>query len=183
MKKILVGLIILAFSSYLYADGGEIRPATKAEKVFTRTVLETIGKAVPQSFAGFKMVDATDPYEPEDMGVDAEKWPLNVGFYGTWVNEELEQAENEKIQQVAETTGDISKSPKMQSLMEKKGQIEKKMEQAAKNNDLDAIGRLSQELEALAKEVDKGYAPALNAIPSEDYYKVHAGIQVICPDR
>jgi hypothetical protein len=82
----------------LYADGGELRPATKAEKVFTRTVLETISGAVPESFAGFTRKDATEPYEPEDMGVDAEKWPLNVGFYGNWVNDELEVEANQKMQ-------------------------------------------------------------------------------------
>ncbi|NLD35674.1 MAG: hypothetical protein GX654_02280 [Desulfatiglans sp.] len=179
MKKILVGLIILAFSSYLYADGGEIRPATKAEKVFTRAVIETISGAVPESFAGFDRRDATEPYEPEDMGVGIEKWPLNVGFYGSWVNDELELEANEKMQQIADTvTGDISTSPKMQTLMKKKDEIAAKMEQAAKKNDLDAIGRLAQELEAVAKEINKGYAPAVNATPSEDYYKVHAGIQV-----
>lgn len=179
MKKILMSIILLATSCYLYADGGETRPATKAEKIFTRTVLETISGAVPESFAGFDRRDTTEPYEPEDMGVDIEKWPLNVGFYGNWVNDELELEANEKMQQIADTiTGDINTSPKMQALMEKKDQIEAKMEQAAKNNDLDAIGRLAKELEAVAKEIDKGYAPAVNAIPSDDYYKIHTGIRV-----
>lgn len=177
MKKFIVSLILLSSSCYLYADGDITRPATQAEKVYTRTVLETIIGAVPESFAGFTRRDATEPYEPEDLSEGAEKWPLHVDFYGSWLNEEMEQAANEKMQQIADTiSGDINKSPQMLALMKKKEQIEKKMEQAAKNNDLDAIGKLAQEFEAVAKEIDKGYAPAINAIPSEDY-KLSASIQ------
>ncbi len=179
MKKILMSLILLASSCYLYGDGGETRPATQAEKVYQRTVLETIRKAVPESFAGFKLVNATEPYEDEDMGVDAEKWPLGIHFNGTWVNETLEQEANQKMQQIADSmTGDIGKSPKMQALMEKKDQIEAKMEQAAQKNDLAAIEKLGKEFEAVAKEIDKGYAPAINAIPTDDYYKVGVSVGV-----
>jgi hypothetical protein len=178
MKKILMILILLAFSSYLYADGESLRPATQAEKIYTRTVLETIRKAVPESFAGFKLADTTEPYEPEDLGENADKHPLNVSFTGQWVNEVMEQAANEKMQQIADTIkNDISKSPQMLAKMKKKDEITAKMEQAAKNNDMATIGKLAQELEAIAKEIDKGYAPAINAIPAEDY-KVHVSVGV-----
>jgi hypothetical protein len=178
MKKIILILVLLAFSSYLYADGESLRPATQAEKVYTRTVLETIRKAVPESFAGFKLADATEPYEPEDVGENADKHPLNVSFTGQWVNEVMEQAANEKMQQIADTIkNDISKSPQMLANMKKKDEITAKMEKAAKNNDMAAIGKLAQEFEAISKEIDKGYAPAINAIPSEDY-KVHVSVGV-----
>jgi hypothetical protein len=178
MKKIILILVLLAFSNYLYADGESLRPATQAEKVYTRTVLETIRKAVPESFAGFKLADATEPYEPEDVGENADKHPLVVDFYGSWNNEEKELEATQKMQQIGDTTGDISKSPQMLAKMKKKDEITAKMEQAAKNNDLAAIGRLSTELQTIAQEIDKGYAPAINAIPSEDNYKVRTSISV-----
>jgi hypothetical protein len=178
MKKILMSLILLASSCYLYADGDITRPATQAEKVYTRTVLETIRKAVPESFAGFKLVGADEPYEPEDLSVGTEKNPLHVGFSGQWKNDEMEQAANEKMQQIADTiSGDINKSPQMLTKMKKKDEIAAKMDQAAKKNDIAAIGKLAQEFEAIAKEIDKLYAPAINAIPAEDY-KLHTSIEV-----
>jgi hypothetical protein len=179
MKIFILISLLLAFSTCLYADGGETRPATQAEKLYQRRVLETIREAMPESFAGFKLVNATEPYESEDMDAGTEKWPLGINFNGTWVNDTLQQEANQKMQEIADSmTGDIGKSPKMQALMKKKEQIEAKMEQAAKNNDIDAIGRLGQEFEAVAKEIDKGYAPAVNAIPTEDYYEVKVSIGV-----
>lgn len=179
MKNLFTILFLLITSSYLYADGGDMRPATRAEKDYTRIVIETIRKAVPESFAGFKMTDATEPYEPEDIGVNADKYPLNVGFYGLWKNEEKEIEASEKMKEIGDTiTGDISKSPQMQAKMKKKDEITAKMEQAAQKNDLAAIEKLAKEFEAIAQEIDKGYAPAMNAIPSEDNYKVQTSIQV-----
>jgi hypothetical protein len=178
MKKILVSLILLASSSYLYADGDITRPATQAEKVFFRTVIETARKAVPESFAGFRIVDASEPYEPEDISEGSEKRPLSVTFSGQWVNDEMEQAANEKMQQIADTiSGDISKSPQMLAKMKKRDEILAKMDQAGKKNDIAAIGKLSIELQAISKEIDKLYEPAINAIPSEDY-KLRTTIEV-----
>jgi hypothetical protein len=178
MKKFLVSLILLASSCYLYADGDITRPTTPAEKVFFMTVIETIRQAVPESFAGFKMVDASEPYEQEDISEGAEKRPLGVTFSGQWVNDEMEQAANEKMQQIADTiSGDINKSPQMLEKMKKKDEITAKMDQAAKKNDMAAIGKLAQEFEAIAKEIDKLYEPAINAIPSEDY-KLRTTIEV-----
>jgi len=170
MKKPLLIFIILFFASCLYADGGGLRPATRAEKDYAVKVLTTILKAVPESFAGFSRKEATEPVGPEDVEAGAEKGVLQLSFSGRWINDEMERKANEKVQKMADSAdSDIKNTPGMKANMKKKDEITAKMELAAKRNDFKEIERLSKQLEALSNEMEKDYKPVLKAMSDKKY--------------
>ncbi len=170
MKKSLLIFIILFFVYCLYADGGGLRPATRAEKDFAVKVITTILKAVPESFSGFNRKEATEAVGPEDVESGVEKGALRIPFSGRWINDEMESKANEKVQKMADSAdSDIKNTPRMKANMKKKDEITAKMEQAAKRNDFKEIERLSKQLEAISDEMNKDYKPVLKAMSDKKY--------------
>jgi hypothetical protein len=170
MKKPLLIFIILFFKCCLYADGGGLRPATRAEKDYAVKVITTILKALPESFAGFSRKEATEPIGPEDVEAGAEKGALQLSFSGRWINDKMERKANEKVQKMSESAdSDITNTPRMEANMKKKDEITVKMEQAAKRNDFKEIEKLSKQLESLSNEMEKDYKPVVKVISDKNY--------------
>ena len=82
---LLAGLSFMAFSVVL-ADGPS-RPATQAEKDFTKSVLDVFAKAVPPGPKGWDRTnDSTVIKELERVTDGAEKQPLQVHYCMAWQN-------------------------------------------------------------------------------------------------
>ncbi|MEW6709096.1 MAG: hypothetical protein AB1403_04670 [Candidatus Riflebacteria bacterium] len=142
MKKFLVFMFIMLFPlSFLYADGGQERPATAEEKAFYQNTWKKIVDFLPPVSDDYEKI--TDSFHaPSMLGVGQEKFPLPFNFFCTLRSKvAMDEAMN-----AAKAMGEDSES--MDNMSNQINQITEELQKAAMAGDQKKIQELQKQMEA-----------------------------------
>jgi hypothetical protein len=132
---------------------GESRKATKNEKAFYASVMETMIKVIPRGPEGW-YVDQMENSEVDDVSTGSEKYPFQVSFYRSWEDTQRRQKANEEIQtELGKAMTTMMANPETKKLYKENDRLAAEFGEAFGKNDKAKLERVQKELEVVQGKI------------------------------